>query len=165
MKIATKKTAIPKSSGLSRRGLSRGDFHVSNLIDGLGRVALRLMVPVGLTITGETQSPAAKAPGTIPGSRSLPHSDFLGQRNQAWYLNEGEITARVNQAELDPSARTTAFCNTGHWAATDWFVLSELAGFEEVALYDGSMAEWSQDSDRPPQVAKKGLGKILDFFN
>jgi len=115
--------------------------------------------------TGETQSPAAKAPGTIPGSRSLPHSDFLGQRNQAWYLNEGEITARVNQAELDPGARTIAFCNTGHWAATDWFVLSELAGFEEVALYDGSMAEWSQDSDRPLQVAKKGLGKILDFFN
>jgi len=24
-------------------------------------------------------------------------------------------------------------------------VLSELAGFQEVALYDGSMAEWSQD--------------------
>jgi thiosulfate/3-mercaptopyruvate sulfurtransferase len=115
--------------------------------------------------TGETQSPAAKAPGTIPGSRSLPHADFLAQQDQAWYLNAGVISSKVNQAELDPSARTIAFCNTGHWAATDWFVLSELAGFEEVALYDGSMAEWSQDSDRPLQVAKKGLGKILDFFN
>ena len=115
--------------------------------------------------TGETQSPAAKAPGTIPGSRSLPHADFLAQQDQAWYLNAGVISSKVNQAELDPSARTIAFCNTGHWAATDWFVLSELAGFEEVALYDGSMAEWSQDSDRPLQVAKRGLGKILDFFN
>ncbi len=114
---------------------------------------------------GENQSPAAKAPGTIPGARSLPHSDFLGQRNQVWYLNASDITARVNQAELDPEARTIAFCNTGHWAATDWFVLSELAGFEEVALYDGSMAEWSQDSSRPLQVAKKGLGKLLDLFN
>jgi thiosulfate/3-mercaptopyruvate sulfurtransferase len=115
--------------------------------------------------TGETQSPAAKAPGTIPGSRSLPHADFLAQQDQAWYLNADVISSKVNQAELDPSARTIAFCNTGHWAATDWFVLSELAGFEEVALYDGSMAEWSQDSDRPLQVAKRGLGKILDFFN
>ncbi|EBA00806.1 hypothetical protein MELB17_23255 [Marinobacter sp. ELB17] len=44
-------------------------------------------------------------------------------------------------------------------------MLSELAGFEEVALYDGSMAEWSQDSSRPLQVAKKGLGKVLDWFN
>lgn len=39
--------------------------------------------------------------------------------------------------------------------------LGLLAGFEEVALYDGSMAEWSQDSSRPMQVARKGLGKLL----
>lgn len=114
---------------------------------------------------GENQSPAARAPGTIPGSRNLPHAGFVGERNSAWYLNESSITARVNEAELNPGTRTIAFCNTGHWAATDWFVLSELAGFEEVALYDGSMAEWSQDSNRPLQVAKKGLGKLLDFFN
>ncbi|WP_417543443.1 sulfurtransferase [Marinobacter sp.] len=114
---------------------------------------------------GENQSPAARAPGTIPGSRSLPHADFLGEQNAVWYLNEEGITARINQAELNAGTRTIAFCNTGHWAATDWFVLSELAGFEEVALYDGSMAEWSQDSNRPLQVAKKGLGKLLDLFN
>lgn len=114
---------------------------------------------------GENQSPAARAPGTIPESLSLPHLDFLGERDQVWYLNEDSITARVNQAELKPGTHTIAFCNTGHWAATDWFVLSELAGFEEVAMYDGSMAEWSQDSDRPMQVAKKGLSKLLDLFN
>lgn len=114
---------------------------------------------------GENQSPAAKAPGTIPDSRSMPHLNFMNERNQAWYLDKDTITAQVNQAELAPSTRTIAFCNTGHWAATDWFVLSELAGFEEVALYDGSMAEWSQDSDRPLQVAKKGLSKIMDLFN
>ncbi|HET8799869.1 MAG TPA: sulfurtransferase [Marinobacter sp.] len=114
---------------------------------------------------GETKSPAAKAAGTIPGARNLPHTSFLGQQSQVWYLNADQITAKVNQAELDPSQRTIAFCNTGHWAATDWFVLSELAGFDEVALYDGSMAEWSQDSSRPMQVAKQGLGKLLDLFN
>nr|WP_297401034.1 sulfurtransferase [uncultured Marinobacter sp.] len=114
---------------------------------------------------GETKSPAAKAAGTIPGARSLPHTSFLGQQSRVWYLNADQITAKVNQAELDPSQRTISFCNTGHWAATDWFVLSELAGFEEVALYDGSMAEWSQDSSRPMQVAKQGLGKLLDLFN
>jgi len=114
---------------------------------------------------GENQSPAARAPGTIPDSRSLPHLGFLGERNQVWYLNEDSITAQVNKAELNPQTRTIAFCNTGHWAATDWFVLSELAGFEEVALYDGSMAEWSQDSSRPLQVAKKGLGKVFYWFN
>ncbi len=114
---------------------------------------------------GETKSPAAKAPGTIPGSTNLPHHSFIKQQNQVFYLDQDAISDKVNTAELNPQARTIAFCNTGHWAATDWFVLSELAGFQEVALYDGSMAEWSQDSNRPLQVAKKGLGKLLDLFN
>lgn len=43
--------------------------------------------------------------------------------------------------------------------------MSKVGGFDQVALYDGSMAEWSQDTNRPIQVAKKGLGKLLDFFN
>lgn len=114
---------------------------------------------------GETKSPAAKAPGTIPGARNLPHHGFLSQQAEVWYLDRDTITAKVNTAGLDPRARTISFCNTGHWAATDWFVLSELAGFEQVALYDGSMAEWSQDSSRPMQVAKKGLGKLLDWLD
>lgn len=114
---------------------------------------------------GETKSPAARAAGTIPGSRNLPHDEFMGERDTVWYLNKDSITARINQADLDPATRTIAFCNTAHWAATDWFVLSELAKFDQVALYDGSMAEWSQDRNRPLQVAKKGLGKVLDWFN
>ncbi|OZB20123.1 MAG: sulfurtransferase [Marinobacter sp. 34-60-7] len=114
---------------------------------------------------GENKSPAARAPGTIPGAMNLPHTSFLGQQDQVWYLNADEISEQVNRAELNPDARTIAFCNTGHWAATDWFVLSELAGFSQVAMYDGSMAEWSQDSSRPLQVAKRGLGKLLDLFN
>src|SRR5699024_2543385 len=91
---------------------------------------------------GEAQSPDAKAPGTIPGSRNLPHSDLLNNQDKVWYLNEIAIVSQVNHAELTPEYRAVAFCNTGHWAATDWFVLSEFAGFKEVALYDGSMAEW-----------------------
>ncbi|MEA1080086.1 sulfurtransferase [Marinobacter qingdaonensis] len=114
---------------------------------------------------GETQSPAAKAPGTIPGARNLPHHQFVGQRDEVFYLDAERVTGQVNAAKLDPAARTISFCNTGHWAATDWFVLSELAGFQEVALYDGSMSEWSQDSSRPIQVARKGLGKLLDLFD
>jgi len=114
---------------------------------------------------GETASPAAKAPGTIPGSFNLPHFQFVSEVSDVWYLNEDAITGSIERANLNANSRTIAFCNTGHWAATDWFVLSELAGFSEVALYDGSMSEWSQDSDRPMQVAKRGLGKLLDFFN
>ena len=36
-----------------------------------------------------------------------------------------------------------SFCNTGHWAATNWFALSELAGIENVKLYPESLVGWS----------------------
>jgi len=37
-----------------------------------------------------------------------------------------------------------SFCNTGHWSAINWFVLSEVAGQPGVRMYPGSMVEWSQ---------------------
>ncbi len=43
----------------------------------------------------------------------------------------------------------TSYCNTGHWAATDWFVLSEVLGRKDVKLYPGSMVEWTADARRP----------------
>jgi thiosulfate/3-mercaptopyruvate sulfurtransferase len=36
------------------------------------------------------------------------------------------------------------YCNTGHMASVDWFVLHELLGFENVALFDGSMHSWAK---------------------
>jgi thiosulfate/3-mercaptopyruvate sulfurtransferase len=38
---------------------------------------------------------------------------------------------------------TISYCNTGHWAATNWFVLSEVAKVPDVKLYAESMVEWS----------------------
>lgn len=114
---------------------------------------------------GEKQSPAAEAPGTIPGSRNLPHYSLLRDSGEAWYLNSDELQSRINAAEIESDTKTVAFCNTGHWAATDWFVLSEVAGFDNVSMYDGSMAAWTQDGSRPLAVAKSGLAKLLDVFN
>lgn len=42
-----------------------------------------------------------------------------------------------------------AYCNTGHTAALNWFVLSEVLGRHDVRLYDGSMTEWTEDPARP----------------
>ena len=48
-----------------------------------------------------------------------------------------------------PKGPAISYCNTGHTAALNWFVLSEVLGRDEVALYDGSMTEWTQDPERP----------------
>ncbi|ALM52460.1 sulfurtransferase [Halomonas huangheensis] len=117
--------------------------------------------PEGFFSGGE-QSSATSSPGTIPGALNLPYENFLRDDKGAWHLDTAEVTARLQASELSGDAPMVSFCNTGHWAATDWFVLSQIAGYDDVALYDGSMAEWTQDGTRPVQVAKRGLGKVLD---
>ena len=44
---------------------------------------------------------------------------------------------------VDDGKELVSFCNTGHWAATNWFALSELAGVEGVKLYPESMVDWA----------------------
>ncbi|PZR92872.1 MAG: sulfurtransferase [Stutzerimonas stutzeri] len=48
-----------------------------------------------------------------------------------------------------PNGPVISYCNTGHTASFNWFVMSELLGREEVSLYDGSMTDWTQDPERP----------------
>jgi thiosulfate/3-mercaptopyruvate sulfurtransferase len=53
---------------------------------------------------------------------------------------------------IDPAKETVSFCNTGHWAATNWFAMSEVLGQKNVKLYAGSMVEWSKDPNGLPMA-------------
>ncbi|MDR5899923.1 sulfurtransferase [Halomonas vilamensis] len=114
---------------------------------------------------GQNQSPAARMAGTIPGARNLPHHAHLNAQNGAYYLDVNGLQSRINAAELNRNERTIAFCNTGHWAATDWFVLSEVAGFDNIAMYDGSMAAWTVSNSRPVQLAREGIKQAKALLN
>lgn len=114
---------------------------------------------------GDTKSPAARVAGTIPGARSLPHQSHLNVQNGAYYLDVDGLQSRINEADLDSRERTIAFCNTGHWAATDWFVLSEIAEFDNIAMYDGSMAAWTISDLRPVQLAREGIKQVRELLN
>jgi thiosulfate/3-mercaptopyruvate sulfurtransferase len=91
---------------------------------------------------GDAAHGAAARPGTIPGARNLVHSTwFTGS------TTEIDATAAPNLAAaagLSGDDHLVSFCNTGHWAATNWFAMSELAGIEDVKLYPESMVGWSQ---------------------
>ena len=53
-----------------------------------------------------------------------------------------------------------SYCNTGHWAATAWFVLSVVLGRPDVRLYDGSMVEWTADARRPVAGSRTRLDDL-----
>jgi len=95
---------------------------------------------------GKEKAPASQGYGHIPGAVSLDSASFYdAATNHLKPKAELESLA----ASAVPVGPTVAYCNTGHWAATDWFVLSELLGRNDVKLYYGSMVDWTSDINRP----------------
>lgn len=116
---------------------------------------------------GEQRADASARYGTLPGARTLDNASFFG-KGQVTLKPDAELRGLVQQAGID-STPTVSFCNTGHWAATNWFVLSEIAGNKNVKLYPESVVEWSKSDlpmDNEPsrvtaliQDAKRSLAK------
>ena len=93
---------------------------------------------------GKDKAPAASAYGHIPGALSLDSAGFYDPTTNR--LRPKPQLAAI--AAALPAGPAITYCNTGHWAATDWFVLSVLLGRPNVRLYDGSMVDWTADSHR-----------------
>jgi thiosulfate/3-mercaptopyruvate sulfurtransferase len=110
---------------------------------------------------GKERAPAAKGYGHIPGAVSLDSATFYD-------AGANRLKPRAQLASIAatlPGGAAVTYCNTGHWAATDWFVLSEILGRKVVRLYYGSMVDWTSDPSRPLASArtkwddlKKALG-------
>lgn len=99
---------------------------------------------------GLAAHPAAGRAGTLPGAVNLQQQTLLDAAGRH------TVTADTVSLLLESAGGSAAgageqiaFCNTGHWASVAWFALSEIAGFDDVSLYDGSMVEWSGDRSRP----------------
>ena len=96
---------------------------------------------------GETRHQAAKVPGTMKGAVNLEHSRWFAKDSAT--MVPGDEAKKVAASLGGSDDPTVSFCNTGHWAATNWFALSEVAGQKNVKLYPGSMVEWSRDASLP----------------
>jgi thiosulfate/3-mercaptopyruvate sulfurtransferase len=101
---------------------------------------------------GVTNEPWAQYPGHIPGAKSLP---------VPWLWNAGAnyITYKDTGVLEDMAAGVVGrqvcgwwgcfpreiivYCGVGGYASTNYFVLSEVLGYENVKIYDGSAQEWT----------------------
>ena len=99
---------------------------------------------------GKEKAPAAQAYGHIPGALNIDSAKFYDPASNR-LKPQAELAAIAGEV---PAGATVAYCNTGHWAATDWFVLHELLGRKQARLYAGSMVEWTSDASRPLQSAR-----------
>ncbi|SEM09330.1 thiosulfate/3-mercaptopyruvate sulfurtransferase [Roseovarius azorensis] len=115
---------------------------------------------------GETKHGAAERPGTLPQSRYFTHDRWFGGDEPA-LIKPDLVRQLAAENGFEQGDRLVSFCNTGHWAATNWFALSEIAGIEGVRLYPESMVGWSQsgyEMANVPGLFRNMLNKITGKY-
>jgi len=149
---AWRAAALPTAAAPTVPAPSRYEAHIdprwlatrAQVADANGRSAWRLLdARPPAFFLGEAKHAAARTPGTLVGAKNVEHTVWFVSGSAELAAPE-IIRATAQRLGVDPQAPTVSFCNTGHWAATQWFVLSEVLGGREVRLYPESMVDWSR---------------------
>ena len=111
---------------------------------------------------GKVRAPAAKLAGTLPGAQQLDFNQWFVP-GTATFVDKAQAQKVAAQVKRAQGQDLVAFCNTGHWAATDWFGLSEVAGLPGVKLYAGSMVDWTQAKEAPPMANQPSRFEALAY--
>ncbi|MGZ9076289.1 MAG: sulfurtransferase [Burkholderiaceae bacterium] len=147
---AWRAAGLPVSTETSARAPTNFQFTLdprliatrSEVAQVVGNGSARLVDARPLTyFAGEERHAAAKTPGTIVGAKNLSHDVWFSKDGKL--LPSEDIKRVAQQTSVVTDRPTISFCNTGHWAATHWFVLSELLGQDNVKLYPESVVDWS----------------------
>jgi thiosulfate/3-mercaptopyruvate sulfurtransferase len=95
---------------------------------------------------GVTNEPWNQYPGHIPGATSLPVPWLWNiGANYTTYKDAdvlGDMVAGV-AVKYFPPKKTIIYCGVGGYTSTLYFVMSEVLGYENVKMYDGSSQEWT----------------------
>jgi thiosulfate/3-mercaptopyruvate sulfurtransferase len=85
-------------------------------------------------------------PGHMPGARSLPASTLYSADGKL--KDAAGLTQAFADAGVDPMKPVIATCGSGVTAASIVLAATVL-GAKDIALYDGSWAEWGSQADTP----------------
>ena len=86
--------------------------------------------------------------GHIAGSRNLPYEMLL---EHGKFRNAEHLSASLAAKGLADAERVICYCGGGISATIDAFAL-RLLGHTNVAVYDGSMSEWTADPELPMEM-------------
>ncbi len=97
---------------------------------------------------GLIADPMLKRKGHIPGAINLPYT--LVFKKDGTFEDRGKLESLATKAlGASKDREIIALCCTGQFASSWWFVLSEVLGYNNVKIYDGSMEEWCGDKETP----------------
>ncbi|MEU5853412.1 sulfurtransferase [Saccharopolyspora shandongensis] len=99
---------------------------------------------------------SAQRAGHIPSAINVPWSKAANE--DGTFKSDDELTEIYQDAGLDTSKDTIAYCRIGERSSHTWFVLRELLGNANVKNYDGSWTEYGSlvgvPIENPAEAAK-----------
>ncbi len=91
--------------------------------------------------------------GHIPGAINIPFMANAVSEGPKYWKSADELNAMYEDAGVTKDKRVVAYCASGVRSAVTYFTLLQL-GYEDVAVFTGSFAEWSSDPSRPVETAE-----------
>ena len=104
---------------------------------------------------GLSQAPWEKKAGHIPGAKSLPTPWFWTFKNNEKKVPIYRAYKNINIVKEmaytvlgeDLSKEIIVYCGVRGYAATSYYVLTQMAGYQNVKIFDGSMQVWTADPE------------------
>jgi thiosulfate/3-mercaptopyruvate sulfurtransferase len=104
---------------------------------------------------GLTTCPGVKRKGHIPGAVNLPYSLVFTKGGA--FEGKPALQAMASKHVGDNRNREIiVVCSNGQFASSWWFALSEILGYKDVRIYDGSMEDWCCEEGSPLDVVPDG---------
>ena len=86
-------------------------------------------------------------PGHIPSATNVSVTSLVDDKGR--FRNRDELAELIG---IDPDTRTITYCGGGIAASSVAFAMTRL-GFTDVAVYDGSLREWTADPANPMETS------------
>jgi thiosulfate/3-mercaptopyruvate sulfurtransferase len=108
--------------------------------------------------SGQQKLPFVDKAGRIKGAVNLPTIQVFdkyppGEHMEQCCWTYKDVATLKNMATgvvgNDLSKEIIVYCDSGRVATAWWFILSDVLGYKNVKLYDGSMEEWTKDETAP----------------
>jgi len=109
---------------------------------------------------GEQKLPFVAKAGRVKNSVNLPTIQVFdkyppGEHMEPCCWTYKDVATLKNIASgvvgSDIDKEIIVYCDTGKVASAWWFILSDVMGFKNVKIYDGSMEEWMNDASAPTE--------------